>query len=100
VKLFDRYDIKGAFFVPAWCIERCPATVQAIVDSGNEVTPHGYLQESARDQTREGEFYRLQRSIRVIEQFCGKPAAARRMQITRPARPTYLFREGFYMIRV
>ena len=78
MKLFNCYDIQGTFFVPAWCIERYPATVRAILDSGKEVTPHGYLHESARDQTREGEFYKLQRSFRVIEQFCGKPPTGSR----------------------
>ena len=72
VELFDRYGIQGTFFVPAWCIERYPDTVQTVVESGNEVAHHGYLHESARDQEREGELYWLQRSIRVIEQFCGK----------------------------
>ena len=78
VKMFNQYGIKGTFFVPAWCIERYPNTVQTIVDSGHELAHHGYLHESPNDQTREGELYWLQRSLQVIEGFCGKrPAGSR-----------------------
>ena len=48
VKMFNRFEIEGTFFVPAWCIERYPATVQHIVDSGHELAHHGYLHEQPR----------------------------------------------------
>jgi peptidoglycan/xylan/chitin deacetylase (PgdA/CDA1 family) len=71
-KMLNRYGVKGTFFVPAWCIERYPTTVQAVLDNGHELAHHGYLHESSRDQTREGELYWLQRGIEIIKRFCGK----------------------------
>jgi peptidoglycan/xylan/chitin deacetylase (PgdA/CDA1 family) len=75
VKLFDSYGIKQTFFVPAWCIERYPASVEPIIESGHELAHHGYLHENPMDQTRESELYWLQRAADVIERFTGKRPA-------------------------
>ena len=72
VKLFNHYNIKGTFFVPGWCVERYPATVETIVASDHELAYHGYLHENPMDQTREGERYWLERSIEAIERLSGK----------------------------
>ncbi|HUP31465.1 MAG TPA: polysaccharide deacetylase [Gaiellaceae bacterium] len=72
VKLFDRYEIKQSFFVPAWCIEQYPRAVEPVVESGHELAHHGYLHENPMDQTREGELYWLRRAAEVIERFSGK----------------------------
>ena len=78
VKLFNHYHIKGTFFVPGWCVERYPATVETIVASDHELAYHGYLHENPMDQTREGERYWLERSIEAIERLSGKrPAGGR-----------------------
>ena len=71
VKLFDSYGIKQTFFVPAWCIEQYPASVEPILESGHELAHHGYLHENPLDQSRESEAYWLERAAAVIERFTG-----------------------------
>ena len=78
VKLFNQYKIKGTFFVPGWCVERYPATVETIVESNHELAYHGYLHENLNNLTRESERYWLERSIDAIERCSGKrPAGGR-----------------------
>lgn len=72
VKLFDSYGIKQTFFVPAWCIEQYPRSVEPILESGHELAHHGYLHENPMDQTRQGEAHWLERAADVIERFSGK----------------------------
>lgn len=70
--LYREYEIKQTFFVPAWCIERYPKTVELILKDGHEIAHHGYLHEHPNEQTREDEHYWLQKGIEVIESFTGK----------------------------
>jgi peptidoglycan/xylan/chitin deacetylase (PgdA/CDA1 family) len=72
VKLFDSYGLKQTFFVPAWCIERYPRSVEPIVESGHELAHHGYLHENPMDQTPESELHWLNMSAEIIERFTGK----------------------------
>ena len=40
---YRRFGLKQTFFVPAWCIERYPGAVEAMVRDGHEVGFHGYI---------------------------------------------------------
>jgi peptidoglycan/xylan/chitin deacetylase (PgdA/CDA1 family) len=97
VQMLDRFGIKGTFFVPAWCIERYPATVQHIVDSGHELAHHGYLHEQPMDQSPEGERYWLRRCIEVFKRFSGKkPVGSRSPYYSfSPVTTSLLVQEGF-----
>lgn len=70
--VFKQYNLKQTFFVPAWCIERYPETVELILKDDHEIAQHGYLHEHPNTLSREDEHYWLQRSIDVIEKFTGK----------------------------
>lgn len=70
--IFKSYNIKQTFFVPSWCIERYPKTVELILKDGHEIAQHGYLHEHPNKLTKEEEHYWLRRSIDVIEDFAGK----------------------------
>lgn len=70
--IFKQYDIKQTFFVPAWCIEQYPETVELIQEAGHEIAHHGYLHEHPNTLTKEEERYWLQRSIDVIKNFTGR----------------------------
>ncbi|MDQ0217397.1 polysaccharide deacetylase [Peribacillus cavernae] len=72
LKMYKKYDIKQTFFVPAWCIERYPKTVELILKDGHELAHHGYLHEHPNEISAEEELYWLQRGIEVIENFSGK----------------------------
>jgi peptidoglycan/xylan/chitin deacetylase (PgdA/CDA1 family) len=70
--LYKRYDLKQTFFIPAWCIEQYPDTVDAIVSAGHEIGHHGYLHEHPNERGLEEEQYWLQRSIEVIQRHTGQ----------------------------
>lgn len=69
---YRRFELKQTFFVPAWCIEQYPQTVDAIVKDGHEVGFHGYIHEAPNEMSRDEEHYWMQRSIDVIEKHTGK----------------------------
>ena len=72
LEAYRRYGLKQTFFVPAWCIERYPDTVEAIAKDGHEVGFHGFIHEAPNKLSREEEHYWMQRSIAVIEKHTGK----------------------------
>ena len=72
LETYRRYDIRQTFFVPAWCIERYPQAVEAMVAGGHEVAHHGYIHENPQQQDRQGEAYWLHRGIEVIERVTGQ----------------------------
>ncbi len=69
---YRRYGLRQTFFIPAWCIERYPKAIEAIVADDHEVGFHGYIHEAPNSLSREDERYWLERSIDVIERFTGK----------------------------
>ena len=68
---YRKFDIKQTFFVPAWCIEQYPATIEAMLKDGHEIAHHGYIHENPVAQCREEQFYWLQRGIEIIEKYTG-----------------------------
>ena len=72
LETYRRYEIKQTFFIPAWCIEQYPRTVEAIVEAGHEVGHHGYIHENPQAASRDEEQYWLRRSIDVIERATGQ----------------------------
>jgi len=72
LETYRKYDIQQTFFIPAWCIEQYPATVEAMVKDGHEVAHHGYIHENPLAQSREEQLYWLQRGIEVIEKYTGQ----------------------------
>ena len=69
---YRRFGLKQTFFVPAWCIEKYPKAVEAMLKDGHEVGFHGYIHEAPNALSRQEEHYWMQRSIAVIEKFTGR----------------------------
>ena len=46
LEVYKRAEIKQTFFYPAWCMERYPHLVDAILEGGHEIAAHGYLHEN------------------------------------------------------
>ena len=42
---YERLGIKQSFFIPGWCIEHYPQTVEAILKGGHEIGHHGWIHE-------------------------------------------------------
>lgn len=85
--LFERYNLKQSFYIPAWCIEQYPDTIDAIVKAGHEIGHHGYLHEHPNERPLDEERYWLQRGIEVIERHTGQRPRGYRA-------PLYKFSEG------
>jgi len=71
VETYKRFDMTQTFFLPAWCMERYPAAVEAVLRDGHEVGHHGYLHEHPNEMERDAQREWLHRSIEVIEHFTG-----------------------------
>ena len=95
--LYERYGLKQTFFIPAWCIERYPDTVDAIVKAGHEVGHHGYVHEHPNERPKDEERYWLQKSIDVIERHTGQRPRGYRAPLYKFSENTLdmLLEEGF-----
>lgn len=71
VETYRRLGIRQTFFIPAWCIERYPEAIEAILKGGHEIAHHGYLHENPQRQSRDEQAHWLDRSIEVIEHHTG-----------------------------
>lgn len=70
--LFARHSLKQTFFVPGWCLETYPRTIEQILRNGHEIGHHGYLHARPNKQTRDEERSSLQRGIEAIVKASGK----------------------------
>ena len=69
--LFESYGLKVSFFVPAWCVEEHPKTIERIAEGGHEIAHHGYMHESPNRNTREREKYWTVRALDALERLTG-----------------------------
>lgn len=72
LKMYRRYGLRQTFFYPAWCMERYPHLVDAILKDGHEIAAHGYLHENPNQLSADEELYWLDRQIGVIKKMTGK----------------------------
>lgn len=42
LEAFDRFKVRGTFFILGWVAEQCPSLARAIADAGHEVASHGF----------------------------------------------------------
>ena len=47
---YRRFNLKQYFFIPGWCLETYPDTVEAILKYGHEIGHHGYLHKDPKRQ--------------------------------------------------
>jgi peptidoglycan/xylan/chitin deacetylase (PgdA/CDA1 family) len=70
--LFGRHGLTQTFFVPGWCIETYPSTVERILNAGHEIGHHGYLHKRPNLQSRDEEQDSLARGIEAIVKISGR----------------------------
>ena len=72
LETYRRLEIRQTFFIPAWCMEQYPQTVEAILDGGHEIGQHGYLHENPVPQNRAEQAGWMDKALEVIEQMTGQ----------------------------
>jgi len=73
LQIYRETGIRQTFFYPAWCMERYPHLVDAILKDGHEIAHHGYIHESmSRLPSRDVELEWIVRGVEVIEKMTGK----------------------------
>lgn len=70
--LFDKYNIKTTWFIPGHSLETFPEECAMIRDAGHEIGLHGYSHENPQDMTIEQQEIVLDKTYRMITEFCGK----------------------------
>lgn len=73
LKLFEKYDIKTTWFIPGHSLETFPEECAMIRDAGHEIGLHGYSHENPRDMTIEQQEIVLDKTYKMLTEFCGKP---------------------------
>ena len=72
LKIFREYDLKQTFFYPAWCMQRYPHLVDAILKEGHEIAHHGYIHEHPNELPgRDAEMEWIGRGVETIERMTG-----------------------------
>ncbi|RME23606.1 MAG: DUF3473 domain-containing protein [Candidatus Zixiibacteriota bacterium] len=70
--LLDEHDTKGTFYVLGWVADKLPGLVKEIDRRGHELGSHSYWHRLVYEQTPAQFRSDLRRSIRVLEDACGK----------------------------
>jgi len=70
--LLERYRLRQTFFVPGWCVETYPKTIEAILKAGHELAHHGYMHEKLNQLSEDDERASLQRGIDAIVKASGR----------------------------
>ncbi|KAJ6481500.1 polysaccharide deacetylase [Mycena vitilis] len=73
LKLFDKYNIKATWFIPGHSLETFPEESALIRDAGHEIGLHGYAHENPTAMTLEQQRAVLDKTYRMLTEFCGKP---------------------------
>jgi len=69
---YRRLGIKQTFFIPGWCMEQYPETVEKILEGGHEIGHHGYLHENPVHQSRDEQAMWMDRALDVIVRMTGQ----------------------------
>lgn len=71
LRILERHEVRGTFFVPGFTAELHPAAVIAIRDAGHEIGHHGYLHEPPHLATAEQEESYLLRGLEALDRVAG-----------------------------
>ena len=73
LKLFEKYNLKTTWFIPGHSLETFPEECAMVRDAGHEIGLHGYSHENPSDMTIEQQRDVLDKTFRMLTDFCGKP---------------------------
>ncbi len=67
---YRRLGIKQSFFIPGWCLQTYPETIEAILKDGHEIGHHGWIHEDpivTKGHQRES----FEKALAAHEKICG-----------------------------
>ncbi|ATZ55341.1 hypothetical protein BCIN_11g06040 [Botrytis cinerea B05.10] len=73
LKLFEKNNMKATWFIPGHSLETFPEECAMVRDAGHEIGLHGYSHENPVDMTLEQQRDVLDKTYRLLTDFCGKP---------------------------
>ncbi|KAA8567430.1 hypothetical protein EYC84_010447 [Monilinia fructicola] len=73
LKLFEKNNIKATWFIPGHSLETFPEECAMVRNAGHEIGLHGYSHENPVDMTLEQQQDVLDKTYRLLTEFCGKP---------------------------
>lgn len=68
---YERLGLKQSFFIPGWCIENYPDTVESILKAGHEVGHHGYLHEDPVSHSHEEQIEWFEKAMDAHKRVVG-----------------------------
>ncbi len=71
LETYRKYGLKQSFFIPGWCLEQYPETVEAILKDGHEIGHHGYLHENPAGMGAEEQREWFERALQAHKNICG-----------------------------
>ncbi len=72
IEVFRRHGLRQTFFIPGWCIEKYPRTIEIVLEHGHEIGHHGYLHENPNQIGAEDEAYWLDRALDTLVAATGE----------------------------
>ena len=69
---YRRFGLRQSFFMPAWCMETYPETVEAILEAGCEIGHHSYLHENPASHSDAEQAYWFDRATDVHVTLTGR----------------------------
>ncbi len=76
LRLLDKHDIQGTFFILGWVADKCPDLVREIHSRGHEIGSHSYWHRLIYEQSPEEFREDLRRSRDVLEEIVAEPIHA------------------------
>jgi len=77
LQTYRKFGLKQSFFIPGWCIENYPETVEMILKDGHEIGHHGWIHEDPI-QTAGNQREWIEKALDVYQhQIGGKPGGYR-----------------------
>ncbi len=97
LNIFREQGLRQTFFVPGWCVDTYPDTVEKILAEGHEIAHHGYAHARPNTQTSSAELESLQAGIESIRALTGARPTGYRAPAFQHSRHTvaHLLDEGF-----
>jgi len=71
LETYRRMEMKQSFFIPGWCLETYPETVEAILKEGHEIGHHGWIHEDPIVTKGAAQEEAFERAMNAHQRHCG-----------------------------